>query len=134
MTKWLGTSLRRFRRNSEGNATIEAVLWIPAFFMIFSLIADVSMIFNGHSLIMRTIQDANRNYSVGRFSTTTETSTWVEAQLNNLSPNANAVTSEYAGIATTVVTVPISDLQILGLFNVLGNFDITVRSQHFIEY
>lgn len=134
MAKGLGKFFRGFARKSDGGATVEAVLWLPAFFIIFGLIVDVSMIFNGHSLIMRTIQDGNRNFSVGRLSSTAATEAWVEARLQNLAPHAVATTTEYAGVATTVVVVPATDLEILGMFNVLNNINLTIRSDHFIEY
>ena len=134
MLNKLRKGLRGFGRNSEGGATVEAVLWIPMFFFIFGLITDVALIFNGHSLIMRTIQDANRNYSVGRLTTESAAKAWIEAKLDNLAPNANATVTEYAGVVTTVVVVPATDLEALGMFDVINNLEITVTSQHFIEY
>ena len=53
--------LGRFKRDKTGSATIEAVLWLPLFFAAFGLMTDAAMVFNGHSRVMRVIQDANRN-------------------------------------------------------------------------
>ena len=47
--------LSRFRRDEEGSATIEAVLWIPMFMFLTVLIADTSFIFFGRAQAMRLI-------------------------------------------------------------------------------
>ncbi len=124
----------RFRSDSKGSATIEAVLWLPMFIAIFALMADAAMIFNGHSRVMRVVQDANRNLSIGRLDTEDETEEYIVASLSTLSPNAVANTQIVAGVVTTVVTVPATDLEILGMFSSLNSIDLQIRSQHLIEF
>lgn len=126
--------LLRFRSDTKGSSTIEAVMWLPVFIGIFALMTDAAMIFNGHSRVMRIVQDANRNLSIGRLITEDETEDYIVAALSNLSPNAVADTEIIAGVATTIVTVPTSDLEIIGMFPALNSIDMQITSQHLIEF
>jgi len=134
MPNLLRDNLRRFFRKTDGSATVESVLWIPVFFVLFGLMVDVSMIFSGQSRVLRVIQDANRNLSVGRLDSESDTQDWVIAQLANLSTNVTVNTDIVSGVATTVVTIPARDLEMLGLFTSLNNLTVSVTSQHFIEF
>ncbi len=126
--------LGRFKRDKTGSATIEAVLWLPLFFAAFGLMTDAAMVFNGHSRVMRVIHDANRNLSVGRLNTELEAETYILTALSGLAPNATASTQIIAGVATSVVQVPATDLEILGMFSALNSLTITVTSQQYIEF
>ncbi len=110
------------------------MLWLPLFFAAFGLMTDAAMVFNGHSRVMRVIQDANRNLSVGRLNTELETETYILTALSGLAPNATASTQIIAGVATSVVQVPATDLEILGMFSALNSLQITVTSQQYIEF
>lgn len=134
MKKLLCSRFRAFGRDSEGSATIESVLWLPLFLAAFALMTDVAMIFNGHSRVLRVVQDANRNLSVGRLDTESETEEYIIAALGTLSPNLTADTEIVAGVATSTAIVPASDLQILGMFSAITSLNISVTSQHFIEF
>ena len=48
---------KAFRRETDGNATIEAVLWLPLFVVFLVMIADVSFVFHRQSQIMNIVQD-----------------------------------------------------------------------------
>lgn len=127
--------IRNFRSRSDGSATIESVLWFPAFMVIFALMADGAMIFSGHSRVMRVVQDANRNLSIGRLRTEEDIQDYIVTALAQLSPGASVVADMDTdpGIVTTVVTVPASDLEMLGMFNAFSSLELTITSQHFIE-
>lgn len=73
--------LRRFSAREEGSSTIETVLWPPVFIGAFCLMADAAFIFNGQTIAMRTMQDANRNMSIGRLVTTDKVEDEVEPNL-----------------------------------------------------
>ena len=90
------TGLKRAARQC-----IEAVLWLPLFFAHFGLMTDAAMVFNGHSRVMRVVQDANRNLSVGRLADEAETEAYIVAALSGLSQNATASTTIVSGVATT---------------------------------
>ncbi|MEE9388824.1 MAG: TadE/TadG family type IV pilus assembly protein [Paracoccaceae bacterium] len=134
MPKLLSVCLRRFVRKTEGTATVESVLWLPIFFLLFGLMLDATMIFSGQSRVLRVVQDANRNLSVGRLDTTADTEAWIIAELANLSDNVTASTSITSGVATTTALIPAVDLEILGMFSSLNSLTISVTSQHFIEF
>ena len=125
---------KSFFRRQDGSATVESVLWLPLFFAAFGLMTDAAMVFNGHSRVMRIIQDANRNLSVGRLESEAETEGYVLAGLASLAPRATVDTTITAGVATTVVRVPATDLEILGMFSALNNLTLTITSQQYIEF
>lgn len=117
---------RQALRREDGAATIEVVLWLPFFLGLFSLMVDISMIFNNQSRIMRIIQDGNRNMSIGRLETTAATETYIEGRVAPISASAAATTTYNQGLITTTVSVPLADLDLLGIawvFN--GNWQIT---------
>jgi hypothetical protein len=93
---------------------------------------DAAMVFNGHSRVTRILQDANRNLSVGRF--VDEDETYILTALNALAPNATASTTVTAGVATSVVQVPATDLEILGMFSALNSLTLTITSQQYLEF
>ena len=95
---------------------------------------DASMIFNGHSRVMRVVQDGNRNLSVGRLNTELEVENWISTQLASLSNNVSVSTNITAGVATSTAYVPAVDLEILGMFSALNTMTISVTSQHYIEF
>ena len=124
----------KFRSETKGSATVEAVLWLPLFFAVFGLMTNVAMIFNGHSRVMRVVQDANRNLSIGRLETENGTEEYIITALSSLSPNAVANTQIVAGVVTTDVTVPTSDLVLLNMFSSLNSIDLQITSQQLIEF
>ena len=44
-----------------------------------------------------------------------------------------ATTTEVAGVARTVVSVPATELQVLGFFNVFQGLNLTITAEHMIE-
>ncbi|WP_347310656.1 TadE/TadG family type IV pilus assembly protein [Defluviimonas sp. SAOS-178_SWC] len=125
--------LFRFGRAEDGAATVEAVLWLPMYVMLIALLADVSMMFHGQSRLLRIAQDANRNMSIGRLTSTTETENFVLARANELSPHSLAATSLTAGMITTTVSVPLVDLDLFGVAGIFSGARMTVRAEHLME-
>lgn len=127
------TGVRRFVQNEDGAATVEAVVWLPFFFALFGLLTDVSMVFYNQSRLLRIAQDANRNMSVGRLTDVQATEDFIKAASATVSPRVSAVTSVTAGLITTTVTVPLSDLDLFGVGGVFRNVNMTVRAEHLME-
>ncbi|MGC1430289.1 MAG: TadE/TadG family type IV pilus assembly protein [Albidovulum sp.] len=127
--------LARFKRSEDGAATIEAVLWLPFFIMLFGLLADVSMVFHGQSKLLRIVQDANRSMSIGRFASTSDAEDFVRLRVTGISSNALVTTSYIAGtgLITTQLSVPIGDLDLFGVSSVFSGVRMTVRSEHLME-
>lgn len=124
----------RFATGDSGSATIEAVLWLPLFIAFLCLAADASLIFHGQNQAERVVQDANRRLSVGRLQTSDQVEDFVEASLVNMSPHATATTVIDSGVVTTRVVMPSADLVATGLLATLTSFNVTVGSQHLVEY
>ncbi|MCB1339366.1 MAG: pilus assembly protein [Maritimibacter sp.] len=123
----------RFARDESGTATVEFVLWLPMVMLAFGLTVDVSMIFHSQSQVLRIVQDANRNASIGRLRTPAETEDYVEARLQAASSGAHATSSISAGVISTTVTYPARDFQIVGFFSQFNDLQITVNSEHLLE-
>ena len=90
--------LKRFTRADDGSATVEFVIWLPMVLLAFGLTVDVSMIFHSQSQVLRVIQDANRNASIGRLRTSAEAEDYIETRLHGASATANATSSITAGV------------------------------------
>lgn len=127
--------LRRAARE-DGNATIEAVLWIPFFILAFTFVADTTMILHNQSTIQRVVQDANRALSIGKFQSADkegEAEDYIESAIAYLTANAVASTAIVDGIITTTVTAPAADLDMMGMFASITSININVRAQHLLE-
>lgn len=121
-------------RDQEGTATVEFVIIFPVFMLLLALIADASLIFFGQASALRAVQDANRSFSVGRYTTETETENGIVAALLQITPNAVATSTASNGSILSTVTFPAGDLASLGLISQLTNFSLSVTSEHLVEY
>ena len=128
MTNSIIQMINRFRRE-DGNATVEAALWVPFFVILLTLITDGALIFYGQARAQQVAQDGNRAFSIGDLTSSEATETYIEQRLNDLSPNAVADTVAYRGLITTVVTLPTGDLDAIGFFSALTSVDMRVVSQ-----
>lgn len=131
MTRWQG--MRRQAAREDGAVTIEALFWVVAIVFVFGLVVDASALFYTQSNVLRTVQDANRNMSIGRFRTPEEAKAYVETVLDPVSPNAAATVTVVDNVVTTRVTVPAGDLQLIGILAPLSGIPITVQGRHYIE-
>lgn len=120
--------------DEEGTATVEFIIIFPIFLLLLALIADASLIFFGQANALRAVQDANRSFSVGRYTTESETESSILAALSRFSANAVATSTVSNGSILTTVTFPARDLASLGLISQLTDFSLTVTSEHLVEY
>lgn len=125
--------IRRFLGRSDGAATVETVLWFPLFIAVFGLMLDVAMIFHGQAKVLRIVQEGNREYSIGRLTTPAEAEAYIEGALAQLNIQAIARTTEVAGVAHTLVTVPANQLQVLGYFTAFSSLQLNITAEHMIE-
>ena len=127
-------AVRRFGKKDDGTATVESVLWLPIFLALFGLMLDASMIFHGQSKVLRIVQDANRNMSIGRFTTAAEVEDYIDTQLALFDVTPTSTTTQATTAAVlTVVEIPAREFQALGYFTALLNLDITVSHGHIQE-
>lgn len=127
---------KSFRKNEDGTATVETVLWLPVLFLIFILIINASFVFYKQTIMLRVVQDANRALSVGRITTIAATQTMITTRLANLSSNSTAKTTVdlATGIITSTAEIPVADMVFDGNWNLLKNFKVRASAQHFVEY
>ena len=127
----------RFLRENDGAITVEAVLWVPVYLVFFALITDVSMMFHGYSKALQVAQDTNRHASTGYYVSETDLETMAKVNLASFAPSATVKSTLDELAATphviTNISVPSSDLQIIGLFGVFANINIQVSAVHLLE-
>ena len=117
----------------DGAATIEAVIWLPAFFAVFALITDASTIFGRQSQVLRVIQDANRNLSTGYFTTANQARADVLSRIGWISPHAVVATKVVGNVITTRVDLPLADITATGLVAAFASGTISVSADHVME-
>lgn len=122
-----------FAKSEDGSITIEALLWFIMMIAVIGLLVDATLVFQSYSQALRTLQDGNRNLSVGRFETVGETEAYIKTQLSSLSPNAAATATVSGNIVTTVVTLPVTDLGLVGFFNGLDTVNLKISGKHYLE-
>lgn len=126
-------NLRRRAADEDGSATIEAVLWLPFFMLLFIMIADAAMIFANQSRIHRLVQDGNRNFVVGTLANCDALETWLEDVTQKLAPSATATCSIASNIVTSTVTLPSGEIDLSGATGVFGGLTVRVQAQHLLE-
>lgn len=125
--------VRRFSRDEEGSATVEAVLWIPLFFFVLVLVMEASLMFSAQTRVMRIVQDTNRGLAIGLFPDSASAEVALRAQVRPISPTATVVSRIESGLAVSTVQMPVADLSSFGFFRDKFDFSIDVRSQQLIE-
>jgi len=130
--------VRRFMRDEDGSATIEACLWLPFFIFFFVLILDATTIFMNQARVHRIVQDANRQYIVGGFKTSVNEEqaleVWIEQSLASIAPSASATAQvDSRGLLTTQVSYPSGETDLTGATGVLGSLTMRVQAIHQTE-
>ncbi len=125
--------LRRFGRSNDGAATVEAVLWVPVFLLLFGMVTDTSSVFGRQAEILRIVQDTNRSLAVGAFTTIQQAKDYVTQKIAIYSPNTTVNVTIAGGIISTSVTVPAADLTSTGLFDAINTMIITVGASQMSE-
>jgi Flp pilus assembly protein TadG len=132
---WTFFGKKRFLSDDDGAATIEAVLWMPFFVLVFGLIADASLLFNTQAALTRIVQDANREYSIGLLKSEADTEAFILARVGAVQndPSTSVKTTYANGLIRTTVTVPAKDYMAVGFFRALTGIHLTVTSEQVME-
>jgi Flp pilus assembly protein TadG len=132
-TRKMANGLSGAIRNESGGATVEAVLWMPFFVFLFSLVVDASLVFGGQAEILRIVQDTNRGLSLGRYADIAAAKIHIETEIAELSPGAAVTVAVADGIITSFVVIPARDLTATGIFDGFADVNILVKAQHLSE-
>lgn len=127
------SKVRRFLRNDSGAATAEVVILTPVFLLLFGMVTDASMVFGRQAEILRIIQDSNRSLAVGKILTIEDAEDYISQRVALLSDEGEVEVTITAGIITSTVTVPASDLTSTGLFEAIDSFTLTVGASQMSE-
>lgn len=125
--------LRSFLREDGGSFTIEALFWLPIFVVVLSIVADTAMIYAKQSQVLRVVQDANRQFAVGKLADGTATANYILGVVTPMSPHATATSQLVNGVITTTVTMPASDLIATGIITMMKTMDVRVVLQQMKE-
>lgn len=127
-------SQKNFLRDQSGSATIETVLWLPFFAFFITFFVDVAMIFQGQARALKVIQEANRELSIGAYTSISDFEARVMADLTAMGMAPDSLdTSIVAGVVTTRALIPTDALAVVGLFTALTSFQVGVGSEMMIE-
>ncbi|MZR11720.1 hypothetical protein GQE99_01640 [Maritimibacter sp. DP07] len=132
-TKTASIKVRSFARDTRGSATIEFVLWVPIVVSMFCLIVNVTVLYFSQNEVLRVIQDANRNLSVGRLSSESEAEAFVQERISEKLPNAVVDSTISDGTVTTIVSYPASDLVFFNMFKQITGLHLSASAGHLIE-
>lgn len=124
----------RFIEDENGSYSIEAVIWLPIFVFLISLIINISAIYYDKSQIARIVQDANRAYSVGAYMTDAETEASILTSLQKYSTNATVDTFVSGREIETRVVIPAIDMIGMNIFPVLRSINVNIAYKHFKEW
>lgn len=129
------SALRRLVRSDSGAATIEAVFWVPFFFFFMIVVADIAMIVYDHSRVLSIVEDVDRDYSIGIFTSEAAAAKEIEDRIAaaNISSNAVAEVVDDDTMIMSRVSVPIADLDMVGLVSGVIDASVTAQSQQVRE-
>ena len=127
-------ALRSFGKKEDGAITVAAVLWVPFFVFVLTLVFDVAMIFYGQARAQEVAEDINRSISIGHITSFSEAETQARHALSILSPNASATSSSEDYMIRTVVRMPTSDLATVGFFSSITKTEITAVAHMVQEF
>jgi|SRR6056297_3651513 len=126
--------MRKFKRSESGTATVEAMLWF-VFMSLFSvLVVDSTNAFYSYSGIAQSIQDGNRQLSIGRFKSEAETEFYIEQQLTPIYANADARVVLNGNMAETTVTIPWASFGTVGYLSSFGSRSVSFNTIHRVEW
>jgi Flp pilus assembly protein TadG len=124
-----------FCKEESGSATIESVIWLPAFAFVLAIIMNVSMVFFFESQLTRIVQDGNRAFSLGRLPDGDAVQQYILGQLTHLDADISVATTIADGFVRTDLTAPAGDLMPLSMARkAFNNVKIRVSAQHIVEF
>lgn len=128
MLKKIATAIRTFRRNTDGSATVEFALWVPAFLSIIMLSADASVLFTQQSNFWNVSQETARIVSRHALNAE-EGADYARRQLHfgAYVPDVTVLVDERSQLVTVTVTGQAAMMAPFGLLSLTLNKLISVE-------
>lgn len=123
----------RFMKQEDGTISVEGVLWLPFYMVLFALIVDVSNMMHSRSVSMRILQDANRHAVTGYLVAQDEVRSQIAAQMQTVTDTPDVQVVWNNDDIVSVVSYPAKDAQIIGLISMFSDLELTVHSYHRFE-
>lgn len=134
MNRLFSQRAKQLCKAEDGSSTIEALTWIPIFVFFLVLVLDTSFIFFGKAQALRFIQDGNRALSVGALADVGEAELLIKESISHYAPSATVQTVIVDGkVISTTMSIPVTDLMIVGSIPVFDDVIINITAQHFLE-
>ncbi|MDG4647857.1 hypothetical protein P6F26_05330 [Roseibacterium sp. SDUM158017] len=130
----LTSKMTAFARSESGTATVEVLFWFVLMTVLTGLIVDATNTFQSYSTVTQSIQDGNRQMSIGRFKTPTETEAYIEAQLQSLYPEADAIVAINGNTVNTIVRIPWTALHLMGMLGNSSSSAVVFTGSHRLEW
>lgn len=103
-----------FRRDESGSATVEFVLWLPIFFMVFCAATDATLLMHKQTQMIDVARTTSRAVSMG-VSSQAEAKAFALRQINSTDQSRVTVTVQN-GFVTATLNMPYSDVVIFSAF------------------
>lgn len=133
-------------RQESGSSSIEFVLWMPLVLAILLLVVDSSMLFMSRTHTIRVLQDTNRLYSVGQFTSNQQDIDAARAErlgkardyalsrLRGLSPSAIVTATEAENLVRTTASLRTKEIAAIGFLGMMIDTTMVVSAEHRVEY
>lgn len=142
-----GRKFKAFLRQESGSSSIEFVLWMPLVLAILLLVVDSSMLFMSRTHTIRVLQDTNRLYSVGQFTSNQDDIDAARAErlgkardyalsrLRGLSPSATVTATETQNrVVRTTARLRTREIAAIGFLGMMIDTTMVVSAEHRVEY
>jgi Flp pilus assembly protein TadG len=123
--------LRLFRKNEDGNASVEFVIWLPIIMGVVVGTFDLNMVLLTQSQMWDVARDVARQVSIG----TLDTSTGATYALTQLNSDSNTYTVTITSSTDVVVSISrlMEDIAVIGSLTEFNSYQVnasvTMRSE-----
>ena len=122
----VGRRLSGFRKDEDGAVSVEFVLWLPVFLAVMVLIVDTTLVYSAEARLWDAARDATRQLSLYQLSED-EVEDYVRENAIGLNGTLTVTASDTGPDVWVQITMPMSDVAVFDVFNLLENPIIAAR-------
>ncbi|MBF9031596.1 hypothetical protein HKCCE3408_14435 [Rhodobacterales bacterium HKCCE3408] len=126
--------IARFRRDSSGSVTIEALFWVAIMGVLMTLISEATNAFHHYPAIQRSLQDTNRMMSIGLIRDPDVAEAYLHTLLDDRYDNLDVETVVDGDVVTTTITIPWTSLRLNGIIADAPGRPVVFRARHLLEW